>query len=259
MELCCSVAREHVLTVFASSGGAKQNQPPAWSSKLAEFYALAREAGLDRLHERLGLDSCRHFLSGAAPIAHSTLGFFYALGMPLVEVYGLSETSGVHCLGDERDYRVGSAGKTDSTNRSRIHRQNPAAAAAAAVAAVESGADAGGELVVNGRQVFMGYLNDEARTRTTFTATGWLRTGDLARIEADDELGGGSGHIFITGRLKEIIVTAGGENVAPVPIEERIKRELPQLVSNCMVVGDKRKYLTVLLTLKVSLSDDGIL
>lgn len=72
-----------------------------------------------------------------------------------------------------------------------------------------------------------------------------LKTGDIAKID--------NAFIYITGRLKELIITAGGENVAPVPIEENIKTELPNLISNCMLIGDKRKYLIVLLTLKVSL------
>lgn len=73
-----------------------------------------------------------------------------------------------------------------------------------------------------------------------------LRTGDIARID--------DGFLYITGRLKELIITAGGENIAPVPIEDNIKAELPNLISNCMAVGDKRKYLIVLLTLKVTLT-----
>ena len=90
----------------------------------------------------------------------------------------------------------------------------------------------------------MGYLNNVAKTEETFNSDGWLHTGDIAKIDVD-------GFLFITGRLKELIITAGGENVAPIPIEDRIKAELPDIVSNCMLVGDKKKYLVVLVTLKV--------
>ena len=102
-----------------------------------------------------------------------------------------------------------------------------------------------GELCVKGRHVFMGYLNSQENTNESIDNEGWLHTGDLAKIDAD-------GFLYITGRLKEIVITAGGENIAPVPIEDTIKAELPMLISNCMLIGDKRKYLSILVTLKVS-------
>ncbi len=101
-----------------------------------------------------------------------------------------------------------------------------------------------GELLVSGRHVFMGYLNDEQKTKESFDSDGFLRTGDTIRMDAD-------GFMYITGRIKELIITAGGENIAPVPIEDILKAESPKLISNCMVVGDKRRFLTILVTLKV--------
>jgi len=89
----------------------------------------------------------------------------------------------------------------------------------------------------------MGYLNDAKKTSETFTEDNWLRTGDLAKIDSD-------GFLFITGRLKELIITAGGENIAPVPIEHMLIETLPHLLSNAMLVGDKHKYLSILVTLK---------
>ena len=102
-----------------------------------------------------------------------------------------------------------------------------------------------GELIGNGRNVFMGYQKDEEKTKKAFTDDYWYLTGDLATISDDD-------FITIAGRSKELIITAGGENIAPVPIEDNIKEELPSVVSNVVVVGEKRKYLTALLTLKVN-------
>jgi long-chain-fatty-acid--CoA ligase ACSBG len=90
----------------------------------------------------------------------------------------------------------------------------------------------------------MGYLNNEEKTAETFDSNDWLRTGDIGKIDSEEFL-------FITGRIKELIITAGGENIAPVPVEDRVKLELSQLVSNCILVGDKRKYLVILICLKV--------
>jgi long-chain-fatty-acid--CoA ligase ACSBG len=88
----------------------------------------------------------------------------------------------------------------------------------------------------------MGYFKDDAATKSTIDEEGFLHSGDLGRLDK-------KGNLIITGRLKELIITAGGENIAPVLIENDIKRNM-KFISNCMVIGDKRKYLTVLLTLK---------
>ncbi len=101
-----------------------------------------------------------------------------------------------------------------------------------------------GEIVCRSRNVFMGYHKEEAKTKETFTEDNWLLSGDLGRLDKD-------GYVEIKGRLKEIIITSGGKNVAPVPIEEEIKKELEGLVTYAIAVGDNRKYLTCLLTLMV--------
>ena len=100
-----------------------------------------------------------------------------------------------------------------------------------------------GEIVCGSRNVFMGYHRDPDKTREAFTEDSWYRTGDQGSVDAD-------GFVTIRGRLKEILVTSGGKNVAPVPIEERIRERLGELAGNVVVIGDGRKYLTCLLTLK---------
>ena len=99
-----------------------------------------------------------------------------------------------------------------------------------------------GEIATTGRNVFMGYLGEEEKTASTFDSEDWILTGDLGSME--------SGYLSIEGREKDLIVTSGGKNVASYPIETLIKTELGQLVSNCVVVGDKRKYLSCLITVK---------
>ncbi|RHY39417.1 hypothetical protein DYB28_008536, partial [Aphanomyces astaci] len=102
---------------------------------------------------------------------------------------------------------------------------------------------------IRGRHVMMGYLNNPEQTAAAIDADGWLSSGDCARIDAD-------GFGFITGRIKELIITAGGENVPPVLLESAIKEELP-IVGHAMAIGDKRKFLTALVSLRVVMDDQG--
>merc|ERR1711871_1501658 len=106
-----------------------------------------------------------------------------------------------------------------------------------------------GELCFRGRNVMMGYLFNEKKTRSAIDAEGWLHSGDIGRVDAD-------GMYYITGRIKELIITHGGENIAPVPIEDCIKVNCPAL-ANVMMIGDKRKYNVCLVTLKSGVDDDG--
>lgn len=107
------------------------------------------------------------------------------------------------------------------------------------------------ELLIQGRSVFMGYMYDEQATANAFTPDGFLRTGDMASIDSehDPDIEKPSGFVKIIGRIKELIITSGGENMSPIHIENLIKLYNPA-VSNCMLIGDQRKYLTVLITLK---------
>ena len=209
------------------------NQSSMSSSPATFPYKVAKRFVLRKIHSQLGLDKSRAFLSGAAPIRADTVEFFASVGLPLCEIYGMSETSGPHTFGLAKCNRISSAGLQGVHNRSKLCNQDKT--------------DGSGELCVYGRHVFMGYMNSEAKTRETFDEDDWLHTGDIAKIE--------DGFLFITGRLKELIITAGGENIAPIPIEDNVKTELPNLVSNCMLIGDKRKYLTLLVTLHVSSSN----
>jgi long-chain-fatty-acid--CoA ligase ACSBG len=150
----------------------------------------------------------------------------------------MSETTGPHSNGLSIKNRIGSIGPLQKFNQSKIVK-------------TENDVDSvSGELCIYGRHVFMGYLNDDKKTKDTFDENGWLHTGDMAKIE--------DGFLYITGRIKELIITAGGENIPPVPIEDNLKAELPRLISNSMVIGDKRKYLTILVTLKTIINLDTL-
>ncbi|KAK6171646.1 hypothetical protein SNE40_018091 [Patella caerulea] len=106
-----------------------------------------------------------------------------------------------------------------------------------------------GEICMYGRHVFMGYLHEDEKTKEVIDEGGWLRTGDIGKKDKD-------GFLFVTGRIKELIITAGGENIAPLPVEDAVKAVLP-VVSNCMIIGDKRKFLSMLITLKSDIDTDS--
>jgi len=197
-------------------------------------YKIARNLILSRVHQKLGFDRASHptkggLYSGAAPLSVQTFQYFQSLDLPIMELLGSSETCGPQtvCLPGTGN-RIGSVGKCFPQFETRILNPN------------EEGV---GEIITKGRQICLGYLWDKEKTDELIDADGWVHSGDLGRVDKD-------GFFYVTGRMKEILITAGGENIAPVPIEESIKGELEAILSHAMVVGDKRKHLAVILTLK---------
>lgn len=150
----------------------------------------------------------------------------------------MSEASGAHTLCTVDSFCLETIGSTIPGMKTKIVNTST----------MTGGAD-DGEICLYGRQIFMGYLEDAEKTAEAIDKDGWLHSGDLGRMDEKDL-------IYITGRLKELLITAGGENVAPVPIEQSIKAELPH-VSNAFLVGDKRKFLSILLTLKTNVDPDS--
>ncbi|KAK9889339.1 hypothetical protein WA026_004614 [Henosepilachna vigintioctopunctata] len=189
-------------------------------------YNIASSLILKKIKQALGLDRCDLFVSAAAPISPDVKKYFYSLDIPIMDAFGMSETSGAHCLCIPKAYDLDTIGMPIPGVKNKV--ANPE--------------DGHGELCIYGRHVFMGYLDDPEKTRESLDSEGWLHTGDLVR---QDE----RGFVFITGRLKELLITAGGENVPPVPIEQMIQTELPE-VSYAVLIGDKRKFLSLLITLK---------
>ncbi|KAI1230499.1 hypothetical protein IHE44_0009959 [Lamprotornis superbus] len=196
-------------------------------SEVPVNFRLARQLVFSKVRKALGLDRCTKCYTGAAPITRDTLEFFLSLNIPVLELYGMSESSGPHTISLPHAFKLGSCGKELTGCYTLIHKPDK---------------DGIGEICFSGRHIFMGYLNMEDKTKEAIDEDGWLHSGDLGKHDKD-------GFLFITGRIKELIITAGGENIPPVPIEDAVKNAIP-IISNAMLVGDKAKFLSMLLTLK---------
>lgn len=196
--------------------GAKTPIPPG----LALKYKLADKLVLNKIRALFG-GRVNYFLSGAAPISLEILEFFDACGMLVLEAYGQTEMTAVCTFCTPDDYRLGSVGKPFTGVDLKIADD--------------------GEIMVKGDIVFMGYLNQPELTAETVTEDGWIHSGDLGKLDED-------GFLWITGRKKEIIITAGGKNVTPSNIENLLKNH--PLIEQAMVHGDRRKYLTALIALE---------
>ncbi|KAI5088267.1 long-chain-fatty-acid--CoA ligase ACSBG2 isoform X1, partial [Silurus meridionalis] len=197
-------------------------------------FTLADTLVFKRVRASLGLDRCKHCFTGAAPITKDTLDYFLSLNIPIYELYGMSESTAPHTVSWTGNFRVTSCGKVIPGCKTKLYKPD---------------ADATGEVCLWGRHIFMGYLNMPDKTSEALDSEGWLHSGDLGKHDENNFL-------YITGRIKELIITAGGENIPPVPIEEAVKEEIP-IISNAMLVGDKRKFLSMLLTVKCQVDDNG--
>ncbi|KAM5172089.1 long-chain-fatty-acid--CoA ligase ACSBG1 [Mantella aurantiaca] len=214
----------------------ERNLSPARNGDLKQLVpAIADYLILSKIRRMLGFSQCQKHFSGAAPISMETLRFFLSLNITLYEAYGMSETSGPHVMSSPYTHRFHRCGKVVPGCQMKI---------------VDKDCDGNGEICFWGRTLFMGYLNMEEKTKEAFDEDGWLRSGDIGKMDAD-------GFLQVTGRIKELIITAGGENVPPIPIEDAIKRHIP-IVSSAVVIGDRRKFLSMLLTLKCSADPESM-
>jgi long-chain acyl-CoA synthetase len=169
------------------------------------------------IRRMLGLDRCRIALTGAAPIAPDLIRWYLALGLDMREVYGQTENCGVATMMPSDRIKLGSVGKAAPWGEVAISPQ--------------------GEILIKGDFLFMGYLNQPEKTAETIDARGWLHTGDVGSIDNE-------GFVKITDRMKDIIITSGGKNITPSEIENQLK--FSPYVSDAVVIGDKRPYLTCL-------------
>jgi long-chain acyl-CoA synthetase len=200
---------------------------------LRKQYELADRLVLSNIRNLFG-GNLRLAVSGAAPINPDILRFFDAAGVLVLEGWGMTETSTAATIATPEDFKFGTIGKPFRGCKLRIADD--------------------GEILVKGPNIFQGYYKNEEATRETLV-DGWLHTGDLGEIDED-------GYLKITGRKKDIIITAGGKNITPANLENEIKQSA--LVSQCVVIGDRRPYLVALVTLdeeevaKLAADDDAV-
>ena len=192
---------------------------------LAAQYRLADKLVYSKVKARLG-GNLRAGVSGAAPISVEILEFFYAMDILILEGYGLTESSSGCSVNREENFRFGTVGLPLPGVEVRIADD--------------------GEIFIRGDNVFAGYYKDEEATRKAIDEEGWLHTGDVGTLDED-------GFLRITDRKKDIIVTAGGKNVAPQNLENDLKRVAG--ISQAVVVGDRRPYLVALITVEPGLED----
>jgi long-chain acyl-CoA synthetase len=185
---------------------------------LRSEHALADRLVLAKIRGLFG-GRLKHAVSGAAPISPDILRFFDAAGVIVVEGWGMTETSTAATISTPDDHRIGTIGKPFPDCQVKIADD--------------------GEILVKGPNVFQGYYKNEKATKETIV-DGWLHTGDIGEMDSD-------GYLKITGRKKDIIITAGGKNITPANLEAAIKQS--SYVSQCVVVGDRRPYLIALVTL----------
>ncbi|MBO9399204.1 long-chain fatty acid--CoA ligase [Shimia sp. R9_3] len=181
-------------------------------------YAVWDFLVLRNLRRMLGMDKMRRGGTGAAPISPELIRWYWAIGVTLLEGYGMTENAGLCSINLPDENKIGTVGKSCPGFQVRIAED--------------------GEIQTMGLNNFQGYWRNNEKTAETFTADGWLRTGDVGRVDED-------GFVTITGRLKDIIITAGGKNITPAEIESRLK--FSHYISDAVVIGDARKYLSCLI------------
>jgi long-chain acyl-CoA synthetase len=188
-------------------------------------YWLARKLVINNVRRMVGLDRVQLALTGAAPISPELIRWYQAIGVPLREGWGMTETTGGGTVTPIDAGKPGSIGVPGPGVELRISEQ--------------------GEILMRGPTVFAGYLNQPEKTAEAIDADGWLHTGDVGRVDAD-------GYFYITDRMKDIIITAGGKNVTPSEWENQLK--FSPYVTDAVVIGDKRAYLSCL----VMIDEDNV-
>ncbi|MFL6291169.1 MAG: AMP-dependent synthetase/ligase [Thermoanaerobaculia bacterium] len=208
------------ISAWARGVGLKAGEAEQAGQGKPLLYGLAHKLVFSKVRERLGLDRARVCSTSTAPIALDTLRFFLSLGIPVLEVYGMSECTGPATFSYPDRFRLGKVGL--------------------AIEGTEIATGEDGEVMMRGPHVFPGYFKNEEATREALDAEGWLHSGDIGDLDS-------GGFLRITDRKKELIITSGGKNIGPQILENKLKQI--QVVSQAVVIGDRRNYLAALLAL----------
>jgi long-chain acyl-CoA synthetase len=194
----------------------EKQEVSAW---LKVKFKLAQWLALNNVRKLIGIHRARFLVTGAAPISPDLVRWYLALGVPMLEVWGMTETCGASTGVPANWIKPGSIGPAAAFNEVRL---DPVTS----------------EILVRGKNVFAGYLNMPEKTAETIDADGWLHTGDVGLVDAD-------GYFRITDRMKDIIITAGGKNITPSELENDLK--FSPYITDAVVIGDKLPYLTVII------------
>lgn len=228
-KLEATLAAEHgvkkVLATWAIDTGievaTRKSEGKSVPVALGMQHAVAELVVLSKLRAKLGMDKFKAAFSGAAPIAPEALTFVMGIGIPICEVWGMSETTGMTTFNPLDAPRIGTVGKPALGMRIKLADD--------------------GEILVKGPLVTTGYRNDADKTAEAIDLEGWLATGDVGTIDSE-------GYLSIVDRKKELIINAAGKNMSPANIENTVKLLCP-LIGSIAAIGDNRKYITALITL----------
>lgn len=209
------------LVTWAKKVGLEHAKETQFGRESGLSFKLAEKLVFSKVKKALGLDRCRLQITAAAPISEDTLNFFFSLNVPVYEIFGMSESTGPATISlPNGRYRIGKVGVPIHGTEIKIAED--------------------GEILIRGPHIFMGYLHNPEATAETLDKDGWLHSGDLGLIDQD-------GYIKISGRKKNLIITAGGENISTEMIEGKYNNILG--VEHVVAVGDRKKYLSALITL----------
>ncbi|XP_006170352.2 long-chain-fatty-acid--CoA ligase ACSBG2-like [Tupaia chinensis] len=196
-------------------------------------FRLAKKLTFDGAKKALGLDHCQQFFSMGLGLSRVTQEFFLSLDIPIFQLYGLTECTGVHTLSSYEAFQVLSCGKGLPDTHTKVPEEDE---------------NKIGEIYLWGRNIFMGYLNNKEGTEKKMDSHGWLHTGDLGFLDDSDFL-------YVMGNIKDTITLSSGQKIHPTPIEERVKLSIP-IVRYAVVVGQDAPYLCALLTLKCQINSE---
>ena len=224
---------------WAQSVGLENSVNNLTGKSTTYWFPTANALVFNKIREELGLDQCKVALVGAAPISKACSDYFLSFNIPVLNAYGMTECAAPASMNRFNKMSIDSAGSAVTGTELVIKGSNGDILPAGAK----------GEICFRGRHKFMGYYKNEKATRETIDSDGFIHSGDEGILDEN-------GFLFITGRFKELIITSGGENIPPVLIENAVK-ERCKIISNVLLVGDGKKYLSMLITFKLIPNIDG--